>query len=250
MLSKSQLHFLRSLHLKKFRKEHQLFIAEGIKSITEFIRSSYAIETIYYTPPFAVQIEKLSPKINKSLIDETDLQKISALKTPQGILATIKMPISEVPDMTLLQNKFSIVLDNIQDPGNMGTIIRTADWFGIHQIICSNDTVEAYNPKVVQATMGSLAHVAVYYLDLDRWLPEADMPQYAAMLGGRSIYDTPFGTSGLLIMGNEGHGVRAQLLTKDVQHVTIPKFGEAESLNVAQATAIFCSEIKRNTRNF
>lgn len=246
MLSKSQLNFLRSLHLKKFRKEHGLFLAEGIKTITEFLDSSFTVDTVFYTPILGTKIEKLSPKINKTLIDEADLGKISTLKTPQGALATIKIPLSAMPDMASLEHRFGIVLDNIQDPGNMGTIIRTADWFGIDQIICSQDTVEAYNPKVVQATMGSLARMNIQYLDLAPWLSTIKLPKYAAMLGGISIYDASFGQSGLLIMGNEGHGVREELLTEEVQHITIPRFGYAESLNVAQATAIFCAEIKRN----
>ena len=147
-----------------------------------------------------------------------------------------------------LKNKFSLVLDGIQDPGNMGTIIRTADWFGITDIICSEDTVDVYNPKVVQATMGSMARVNVHYTDLMPVLSTADVPIYGALLNGDNIYDTTFGTEGLIVMGNEGNGLRPEVIKLVTKAITIPRFGGAESLNVAIATAIFCSEINRNKR--
>ena len=156
MLSKSQINLLKSLHHKKFRSEHGLFLAEGYKSVKEFIDSAYQIEAIYHTPTIDPNLLKLSRKMNFNEISLTDVEKISTLKTPQDIIALVKIPEWPVLSANILQNKFSIVLDGIQDPGNMGTIIRTADWFGIKHIICSDDTVDVYNPKVVQATMGSL----------------------------------------------------------------------------------------------
>ena len=139
------------------------------------------------------------------------------------------------------------MLDGIQDPGNMGTIIRTADWFGIQHIICSDDTVDVYNPKVVQATMGSIAHVNVYYTGLEAFLPQIKLPVFGALLDGENIYRTDFGSEGLLIMGNEGNGLRPAIVKLIQQAITIPRTGNAESLNVGIATAIFCSEIKRNS---
>ncbi len=170
---------------------------------------------------------------------------MSGLTTPQQILAVIKLP--EWPQLKpdTLQGEFSLVLDGIQDPGNLGTIIRTADWFGVNHIICSEDTVEAYNPKVVQATMGSLARVKVYYTDLEALLPTLNLPVYGAMLDGENIYTADFGSKGLILMGNEGNGIRPNIQSLITRAITIPRVGEAESLNVSIATALFCSEISR-----
>jgi TrmH family RNA methyltransferase len=247
MLSKSQISLLKSLHHKKFRSEHGLFLAEGYKSVKEFIDSAYQIEAIYHTPTIDPNLLKLSRKMNFNEISLNELEKISSLKTPQDIIALIKIPQWPVLSEHTLKNKFSIVLDGIQDPGNMGTIIRTADWFGIKHIICSEDTVDIYNPKVVQATMGSAAHVNVYYTTLEAFLTKIKLPVFGALLNGANIYKTDFGSEGLVIMGNEGNGLRPEIINL-VQHaVTIPRMGNAESLNVGIATAIFCSEINRKS---
>jgi len=158
MLSKSTISLLKSLQQKKFRIEHGLFLVEGYKSVIDFANSAYQIVTIYYTNAIDPKLLKLLGKINFSEISLSDLEKISSLKSPQEIIAVVKIPDWPVINASALKNKFAIALDGIQDPGNMGTIIRTADWFGIQHIICSADTVDVYNPKVVQATMGSLAH--------------------------------------------------------------------------------------------
>lgn len=147
-----------------------------------------------------------------------------------------------------LKNVFSLVLDDVQDPGNFGAIIRTADWFGIKNIICSENTVEAYNPKTVQSTMGSLCRVNIVYTNLNSFLSESDLPIYGALLNGNSIYDTNWGTEGLILLGNEGHGISDELIQKITTPVTIPRFGDAESLNVAVSAAIFCNELKRNAK--
>jgi TrmH family RNA methyltransferase len=247
MLSKSQISLLKSLHHKKFRSGHGLFLVEGYKSVIEFINSDYHIEAIYNTSAIAPKLLNLSQKMNFVDISLNDLEKISTLKSPQEVIALVKIPKWPVLNEQTLGQKFSIVLDGIQDPGNMGTIIRTADWFGIQHIICSEDTVDVYNPKVIQATMGSMAHVNVYYTDLEAFLPQVKLPVFGALLDGKNIYDTDFGNEGLLIMGNEGNGLRPAII-KLIQHaVTIPRGGNAESLNVGIATAIFCSEIKRNS---
>ena len=188
---------------------------------------------------------KLSRKMNFNEISLTDVEKISTMKTPQDIIALVKMPEWPVLSENVLQNKFSIVLDGIQDPGNMGTIIRTADWFGIKHIICSDDTVDVYNPKVVQATMGSIAHVNVYYTGLEAFLAKIKLPVFGALLEGENIYKTNFGSEGLVIMGNEGNGLRPEIQKLVSKSITIPRIGKAESLNVAIATALFCSEITR-----
>nr|WP_294793377.1 RNA methyltransferase [uncultured Mucilaginibacter sp.] len=248
MLSKSQVSLLQSLQHKKFRRQHGLFLVEGLKSVNEFIQSAYTIETIYHTPAIAPKLLKLSHKINTIEISLTILQKISSLKTPADVIAVVKIPNWPVLKPVSLKNKFSLVLDGLQDPGNMGTIIRTADWFGIENIVCSEDTVDVYNPKVVQATMGSLARVNLHYMDITDVLSNAGPPAYGALLDGEDIYTTDFGTEGLIVMGNEGNGLRPEIIKLVSKAITIPRFGGAESLNVAIATAIFCSEINRNKR--
>jgi TrmH family RNA methyltransferase len=245
MLSKSQINLLKSLQQKKFRREHGLFIAEGHKSITEFINSAYPVEAVYYTSSFDSKVLKLSQKINFCEISVSELEKVSSLKTPQDSLALIKIPEWPILQHEQLEGKFSLVLDGIQDPGNMGTIIRIADWFGINHIVCSEDTVDAYNPKVVQACMGSLARVKVHYTSLTEFLSEIKLPVFGALLDGANIYDTDFGKEGLIVMGNEGNGLRAEVQKMVNKAITIPRVGKAESLNVAIATALFCSEITR-----
>ncbi len=220
-------------------------MAEGYKSVSEFIAAGYQIHTVYHTVAADAKLHNLSKKINFQEITEAELQKMSGLTTPQQVLAVIQLP--EWPQLSpdTLQGKFSLVLDGVQDPGNLGTIIRTADWFGIHHIICSEDTVDAYNPKVVQATMGSLARVKIYYADLEALLPTLKLPVFGAMLNGVNIYTADFGSEGLILMGNEGNGIRPNIKPLITQAITIPRFGEAESLNVSIATALFCSEISR-----
>jgi len=229
--------------------EHGLFLVEGYKSVVEFIDSSYQVEAVYHTASFDPKMLKLSRNINLCEISVTNMEKISSLKTPQEIIALINIP--SWPDLVnaKLQKKFTIVLDGIQDPGNMGTIIRTADWFGIGQIICSTDTVDVYNPKVVQASMGSLSRVNVYYANLAEILSTLRLPVFGAMLNGENIYKTDFGQEGVIVMGNEGSGMRPEIAALITKTVTIPRTGKAESLNVAIATALFCSEISRNSNN-
>jgi len=246
MLSKSQISLLKSLQNKKERKENGLFLVEGYKSVIEFIKSAYKVEAIYHTASFDPKVLNLSQKINLYNISVTDVEKISSLKTPQQVIALVKIPQHSTLNNQKLTQKFSLVLDGLQDPGNVGTIIRTADWFGIENVICSDDTADAYNPKVVQASMGSLAHINVHYVDLPAVLPQLGLPIFGAMLTGENIYKMQFGAEGLIVLGNEGNGLRPlveQLINKAV---TIPRAGRAESLNVGIAAALFCAEISRN----
>jgi RNA methyltransferase, TrmH family len=247
MLSKSQISLLKSLQHKKERTEHGLFLVEGYKSVIEFINSSYHIEAIYHTASFDPKMLKLSRKINLCEISVTDVEKISSLKTPQDIIALVKIPAWPAITNAQLKQKFSLVLDGVQDPGNMGTIIRTADWFGINNIICSVDTVDVYNPKVVQASMGSLSRINVHYTNLTIVLSQIGLPVFGAMLNGENIYTTDFGTEGLIVMGNEGNGLRPDVEQLINKAITIPRTGKAESLNVGIATALFCSEINRKS---
>lgn len=245
MLSKAQISLITSLQNKKYRKQHGLFIVEGIKSVMEFISSSYEVESIFYTGDANTKVGKISHNIKSYELTDTEFQKISTLKSPQGILALVKLPLQQKIVPSNLKNKFSLVLDDVQDPGNLGTIIRTAEWFGIEHIICSIGTVDAYNPKVVQATMGSLARLQIHYTDLTDFIPATGLKVYGALLNGQSIYQTVWANEGLIVMGNEGNGISDEIIALIDQAVTIPRIGQAESLNVAVATTIFCSEISR-----
>lgn len=246
MVSKSQINFIKSLHQKKIRKEHGLFIVEGLKSLSEFIHSDYVVDTIFHTENVMPKLGKLSQNIKVHQISTTELSKISSLTSAQQLLALVKIPRSTELTTKLLKGSFILALDGIQDPGNLGTIIRTADWFGIKQIICSLDTTDAYNSKVVQASMGSLARVQVSYMDLSAFLKNSDIPVYGAVLNGKPVYDIDFGSEGIILLGNEGNGIHAELLKQITYPVTIPAFGKAESLNVAISASIICSEIRRN----
>jgi TrmH family RNA methyltransferase len=248
MLSKSQISFIKSLHQKKYRKESGFFIIEGIKSIIEFINSSYRLNSIYYTDQHFALLPKLDPNIKLFEVSNAELEKISTLQAPQGILALVYLPDQQQIDLKSLKNTFTLVLDDIQDPGNFGTIIRTADWFGITQVICSEHTVEAYNPKTVQATMGSLCRIRITYTNLSTFFDSIQLPVFGALLTGNDIYETNWGTEGLILLGNEGHGIGQNLIDKITVPVTIPKIGRAESLNVAVSAAIFCSELTRKTK--
>lgn len=247
MVSKSQISFLKSLQQKKHRKEHGLFLVEGLKSVSDFLQSNfYTIKTIYHTPNSAPKMLKVSGNIKLQEVSAQELEKISSLNTPQEIIALVEIPNQTELNMQNLAGKFTLILDNVQDPGNLGTIIRTADWFGISQIICSLDTVDTYNPKVVQATMGSLSRIDVHYSNILLLLPKINQPIFGAMLDGENIYQTDFGNEGLILLGNEGNGIRPEIEQLISKKITIPRTGNAESLNVAIAAAIFCNEISRN----
>ncbi|HEY0175582.1 MAG TPA: RNA methyltransferase [Pedobacter sp.] len=248
MLSKSQIGFIKSLHQKKYRKEHGIFIIEGIKSIIEFIPSDYQIHSIYFLTQYQSLLPKLPANIKLFEVTGTELDKISTLQAPQGILALVNTPKTTTFDKSSLKNSFSLILDGIQDPGNLGTIIRTADWFGFKNVICSPNTVEVYNPKTVQATMGSLCRVNVTYQELPELLKDINIPVFGAMLNGNSLYETQWGTEGLVILGNEGQGVSPEIIDLIDRPVTIPRVGGAESLNVAVSAAIFCADISRNLK--
>ncbi|WP_090500089.1 TrmH family RNA methyltransferase [Pedobacter terrae] len=245
MLSKSQISFIKSLHQKKYRKENGLFIVEGIKSIQEFFLSSYQIHTIFYNSEQYNLLPKLPANINLFEVKNAELEKISTLQTPQGFLALVHIPKNKELALKALKNQFTLVLDGVQDPGNMGTIIRTADWFGFKNIICSPDCVEIFNPKTVQATMGSLARINIFEADLPALLEKNTIPVFGALLDGESIYKTQWGAEGLVILGNEGKGISAEVIKKINKPVTIPRVGQAESLNVAVSAAIFCAELVR-----
>jgi len=245
MLSKSQIGFIKSLHQKKYRKENGIFIIEGIKSIIEFLPSTYQIHSIYCLAEYKSLLPILPANIKLFEINNAELDKISTLHTPQGIVALVHIPKAEDFNPKVLKNNFTLVLDGVQDPGNLGTIIRTADWFGFKNIVCSLNTADIYNPKTIQATMGSLCRVNVFYHDLPDLLSCAEVPIFGALLEGENSYTVNWGKEGLLILGNEGKGISAEVIKFIKKPVTIPRIGSAESLNVAISAGILCSEISK-----
>jgi TrmH family RNA methyltransferase len=247
MISKSQISFIKSLHQKKIRKEHGLFIVEGLKSIQEFLNSDYVVDSVYYTENLMPKLDNLSRNIKSVQITEPELSRISALSTPQSIVAVVQIPKQTDLNIKKLECSFFLALDGVQDPGNLGTIIRTADWFGLNTILCSMDTADAYNPKVVQASMGSLSRVNIIYTDLGVLFSQINIPVYGAVLDGKSIYETEFGQQGIVLLGNEGNGISKSLQERIQYPITIPRYGKAESLNVAISASIFCSELRRKS---
>ena len=239
-ISKSQLKIITSLSQKKYRQKHQLFIAEGLKVVNELLNSSFKIDTLFATDDFQTDIS-----LDKIIrISDKDLQKISTLKSPNKVLGLFVIP-DEKP---LQKNGLTIVLDTINDPGNLGTIIRLCDWFGVSQLLCSAETVDCYNQKVVQASMGSLTRISIKYIDIEIYLKETNLPTFIADMDGENVYKTVLPKEGILIMGNEANGVSDKIKTLIKNKISIPRFGEiqeTESLNVAAATAILLSEFKR-----
>ena len=239
MLSKNQIKLIKSLESKKFRKREGLFVAEGPKVVGDLLRAGYQPHAIFST----------EPRPDAELITDDELHRISFLQHPQEILAVFHIPTPQESSNLHLPSDICLALDGVQDPGNVGTIIRIADWFGITHIYCSPDTADVYNPKVVQATMGSLAHVQITYCDLVPLLREAAVPVYGTLLDGQDIYQQPLSREGVIVMGNEGNGISPEVRQLVSHKLLIPNFNKntetAESLNVAIATAITCSEFRR-----
>lgn len=235
-LSKSQIKWVRSLQQKKNRDAEGVFVAEGKKCVNDLLS---AFELVLLATP-----DNATP---------TEIEQMSSLRTPQGVIAVFRKPI---PDTQYLSSNLMLALDGVQDPGNLGTIIRTCDWFGVHDILCSRDTADCYNPKVVQATMGALARVRLHYVDLPEVLTELrqqGIPLYGTLLDGRNIYDTnaiPNKYTGVIIMGNEGKGISEAVRSLITHPLRIPSYPPdaptSESLNVGIATAITLAEFRRN----
>lgn len=239
MLTKSQIKLITSLNQKKFRSQHQLFVVEGKKGIAEFLKSNFRLHHLYTTvDDFVCDAKKVT------LISENELKKISSLTTPQVALALFEMPKPKPMETSGLV----VALDAVRDPGNLGTIIRLCDWFGIKNLVCSDTTVDCFNPKVVQATMGSLTRVTVSYVDLETFLKSSKLPSFGAFMDGKNVYKETLPQNGILILGNEANGISSSAEALVSHKISIPRFGNlqaTESLNVATATAILLSEFCR-----
>ena len=246
MVTKNQIKLIKSLQQKKARKEHKLFVAEGVKVIEELLASSLKLYHAYVTEEGLLDLE--NDKI--TLISSADLKKMSSLTTAANCLAVFYMPEEKRVDFSELV----VALDDIRDPGNLGTIIRLCDWFGVKSLLCSMQTVDVFNAKVIQATMGSIARVNVVYGDLHGILAEQvnSVPVYGAFLEGEDIYQSNTSSNGVIVMGNEANGISSEIEALVSQKITIPRFGDlkqTESLNVAMATSILLSEFKRKNYN-
>lgn len=242
MISKADIKYIVSLQLKKQRQKYGQFVVEGEKSIKEMLKSRFTIDRVFVTPDRINEVQKQFKHHSVTEVSEKDLSAISAHRAPQGVLAIVNMP-----DNTLSAKDFKqplcIGLDNLQDPGNLGTIIRIADWYGISTIICSQGCADVYNPKCINSTMGSIARVKVVYEALETVSEKFHLPMIAAVLEGHNLHTLNNPLKGMLIIGNEGHGIGPELLSKAAHRITIPRFGEAESLNAAVSTAIIIDNL-------
>ncbi|CAM1357117.1 TrmH family RNA methyltransferase [Tenacibaculum halocynthiae] len=240
-LSKNNIKLITSLQQKKYRQKHNLFVAEGIKVVNELLKSSLEVYQIFCVDE-SLEFEK---NIEVILISEIELKKVSSLKSPNKVLALFKIP----EEILTRKDDFIVALDGINDPGNLGTIIRLCDWFGIKELVCSGNTVDCYNQKVVQSTMGSLTRVNIYYTKLSDYLQTTDLPVFTADMDGENVYKKySLPQKAILVMGNEANGISSEVAAIVENKLTIPRFGETqqtESLNVATATAILLSEFKR-----
>ncbi|APY11892.1 RNA methyltransferase [Seonamhaeicola sp. S2-3] len=240
MLSKNQIKLITSLKQKKYRQQHGLFVVEGVKTINELLQSNLKLHALYTTETFNIDAK------NEILITEIELKKISFLKSPNKALAVFKIPKPKPID----ESQLIVALDDVRDPGNLGTIIRLCDWFGVKDLVCSNETVDCFNPKVIQATMGSITRVNLNYVNLIDFLNESKLTSFGTFMDGDNVYNTQLPDSGILIMGNEANGISEAIKSVVEKKISIPKFGdiqETESLNVATATAVLLSEFKRRT---
>jgi TrmH family RNA methyltransferase len=238
MLSKNTLKYLTSLRQKKYRDRQEVFVAEGPKLIGDLLDAGLELQQLYTTDP--ALFSDYAPEI----ISAVELKKISNQRTPNSAFAVF----AKKEALPLQESDLILALDGVQDPGNLGTIIRLSDWFGVRHIVCTHTTVDCYNPKVVQASMGSLARVQLHYLeDLSAWLAQTELPVYGGFMQGEQVYKSSLPTDAVLVMGNEGQGISPKTEAVIATKLSIPNFGTGqESLNVATATAILLSEFKRS----
>lgn len=256
MFTKGQANMIKSLHDKKDRQKMGLFLVEGEKSVVETINSDFEIKTILATKAFYTKYQKLinSKKIEYEIVEAPEIEKVSTMESNDAALAIVEQKNTETLKPEISENEIILALDNIRDPGNFGTIIRIADWYGIKKIIASIGTVDFYNPKVISATKGSFTRVSVFYADLENYLRETKAPVLGAFMKGENVHKLAFPKNGILVMGNESNGITLEIEKLITQKVSIPNFGgqalekngRAESLNVAIATAVILDNWKRN----
>ena len=241
MISKNQLKLIRQLGQKKYRKQYNQYLVQGEKNVLELLNSPLKAVDIFATQAFINTHQNQFPEVDFTPAEEESLTKASTLVSNNAAIAVVDMPEADLPKNTGL----ILALDGVSDPGNLGTIIRVADWYGIKHIVTSTDSADAYNPKTISATMGSFVRVSVSQVELPEYLQTLNMPIYGAFLDGQSVHTTDLSAKGVLLMGSESHGIREQCAKLVSEKITIPAFGEAESLNVAMATGIILDNFKR-----
>jgi TrmH family RNA methyltransferase len=247
-MESNQIKYIKNLQQKKFRIQNCEFVVEGVKMVNELLKSDFVTKVVYYTEDY----ELLKTQVKKVRVSDKELKRISGLKTPNKVLAIAEIPeYKKVPND--LNQKLSLILEDIQDPGNMGTIIRIANWYGIENIFCTNDTVDCYNPKVVQSTMGAIFRSKIYYLDIyeliNDYYKKSDFRIYATHLKGENIHTKELIQNGFIIMGNESRGISNKLDKSYIEKIKLPSYPPneniMESLNVAVATAVTLAEFRR-----
>jgi len=255
MISKNTIKLIKSLSQKKYRHKHRLFLAEGDKNVVEALQSEMNVEQLFATDGFIQNNRRLIENAERTEQASPDeIKRASLLKTPQNCLALCTLPDVEV--LPVKPDDFSFYLDRVRDPGNLGTIIRTCDWFGISQLFCSEDTVDIFNPKAIQATMGSFCRIKIFYTGFEKVEKMANlsgMQILGTFMDGRNIYQNQLPEKALVVLGNEGSGIRKEIENAVTQKISIPRFTQnndkPESLNVAVSAAIICSEFKRKSTN-
>lgn len=243
MISKATAKFIKSLQLKKFRNQHQAFLVEGAKNVLELVKEQYPVKYILATSQF-LNDNRLSIQ-NTEIFEanEKELQSLGTLKSNNAALAIAEIRSAPEPEWPNVD--YALVLDQLNDPGNFGTIIRLADWYGIKNIIASPDTAELHNPKVINSSKGSFMRVNIFYKELKPFFEQHPKPLIGTFMAGQSVHEYQWPTQGYIIMGNEAHGISTEIERLIKNKITIPKFGDAESLNVAIATAIICDNWKK-----
>ncbi len=244
MLSKNQIKYIKSLHNKKDRNEQKVFLVEWKKSLIELLQSDFEIEILIISESFFVENRNLVSKYSFEILKIEEITKLSTLWTNTDWIALVKQ--KENSELKNNWNEIILVLDEIKDPGNLGTIIRIADWYGIKKIIASNNTCELYNPKVIISSMGSFTRIKLYYTDLEWYLQNQDFPIYWAFMIWEDIHKTNFEKSCFIVIWNESNGISKEIEKLVSKKITIPRFGQAESLNAWIATAIILDNIKKN----
>jgi RNA methyltransferase, TrmH family len=246
MLSKSTIKFIKSLQVKKYRKQEQCFVVQGAKSVLELLNSDFEVIAVYGTSRFLHDL-RIPGSIDVQEVSEKELESAGEFQSNNTALAIARMKPNEAPKVR--PDEYALVLDDIRDPGNLGTIIRTADWYGIAKIIVSEETADFYNAKVITSTMGSFTRVSIFYTDLVTLLSQVSAPVYGAFLDGDDVHEKQFSKGGYVVIGNESHGISDALEKFITQKITIPRFGHAESLNAAIAAAVILDNVRRRVRS-
>lgn len=247
MISKAKIKQIKALQVKKYRKQEQCFVVEGTKSVLELLKADFDVIWLAGTESFLKQNEKQVREVTE-VVNATSAELVAAgsFQTNDGALAIAKMKPNV--SFSLAAEEVALVLDDIRDPGNLGTIIRTADWYGVTHIIASEETADFYNPKVLTASMGSFCRVKVFYTSLESYLVTARKPIYGTFLEGTDVHELKFNGGGLIVIGNESNGISPDIEKLVSQKITIPRFGKAESLNAAMATGIILDSVRRSKK--